>query len=258
MTSTPDPLPSASSNAHIVHALQQQVSGVQHDFSADDSERISSGCMALDRQLPQQGFRQGSLIEWLSDHPGSGAELLSLLAARQALQQGGAMVVLDQAKLFYPPAAAAWGIDLDKLILIRTTQTKDTHWALDQALRCRGVAVVWSWLGQLDNRWFRRFQLAAESSGCLGLFLRSSRVRGRPTWSDLQLQVKPQSCQAGRRFQLELVRCRGQGSPFVMELELNELTGELREVKSNRHETSALHLATQLAHPTTRRRSTRA
>ncbi len=254
----------------VVQALQREVQGLHCAGSSSSQDRvsigvheqderfISSGCESLDQLLPSKGFRRGSLTEWLSDQPGSGAETLSLIVARQAMQRGGALVVLDRAGLFYPPAAASWGIDLERLVLIRPQHQRDERWAVDQALRCGGVAAVWAVMGHLDGRWFRRFQLAAESSGCLGLLLRSAKVRGMPSWSEIQLQVHPRPSASARRIGIELVRCRGQGSPGVVELELDELTGELRGSKSRNHEKSSLHLATQLANPTSRRRSTRA
>lgn len=255
MTSNPHSPP--ISVTEVVQNLKQVI-GAKNDWNSTPSERISSGFTALDQLLPQHSFRRGSLVEWLDEQPGSGTEILSLLSARKALHEGGAFVVIDHSCMFYPPAAAAWGINLEHLVLVRPQNNDDKHWVWDQALRCPGVAVVWGWLGQLDGRWFRRFQLSAEASGCLGFMLRSENVRGRPSWSDLQLHVSPRLGGLDRQFRVELVRCRGQGSPQIVDLELNELTGELRKVKSRSHETNTLHLATQLAHPKTRRRSSRA
>ena len=247
----------STKTAEIVQNLRQQVGGADAGM-IHKSTVVSSGSEAIDRILPHPGFRRGSLVEWFEEQPGSGRETVSLLSARPALNNGGVIVVIDSSSMFYPPAAAAFGIDLERLIIVRTQDSSERHWAWDQALRCPGVAMVWGWLGQLDSRWFRRFQLSAESSGALGFLLRPARMRGRPTWSDLQLQVNARPGRSSRRFQVELVRCRGQGSALVVDLELNELTDELQEFKLRGHETNSLHLATQLAHPKTRRRSTRA
>jgi hypothetical protein len=82
------------------------------------------------------------------------------------------IVLVDIYGDFYPPAVRPYGISLDRLIVIRPRSEKDAFWAMDQSLRCPGVAVVIAPLRRLDRRLSRRLQLAAESSGCLGLVLR--------------------------------------------------------------------------------------
>ena len=49
---------------------------------------------------------------------GNGAATLGLLSAREACREGGVLVVVDRSQTFYPPAAAAWGIDLERLIVV--------------------------------------------------------------------------------------------------------------------------------------------
>lgn len=196
-----------------VRTLQQQVPGLcgGSHVSATKRTRVSSGWPALDALLPEHGFSRGSLIEWLSEEPGSGVGSLALTTAREASQEGGAIVILDPKGWFYPPAAAAWGVDLQRLIWLRPRDEASALWALDQALRCRAVAAVWAALPRLESRWFRRFQLAVESSGNLGLFLRPAQVRGQPSWAEIQLGVQSRPSRSGRRWRVELIRCRGQG-----------------------------------------------
>jgi protein ImuA len=90
---------------------------------------------------------------------------------------------------FYPPAAAAWGIDLAAMLVVRTTNEADALWAFDQALRCPGVGAVWGAWERLDGRDFRRLQLAAEIGGTIGVLIRPARVRGQSTWAEVRLEV---------------------------------------------------------------------
>jgi len=197
---------------------------------------VSSCCEALDRLLPAGGFRRGTLVEWLSNSSGSGAGTLAMLVARQAALEGGAVVVMDRHHWFYPPAAAALGVDLEHVIIVRPDTARDEIWALDQSLRCPGVAAVWSSLGdQLDQRDFRRLQLAAEIGASLGLLLRPATVRGKPTWSDVQLLVEPRPTQSAdaRRLHVQLTRCRGHLQPRAeVDLEIDHVHGHLRNIRS--------------------------
>jgi hypothetical protein len=118
--------------------------------------------------------------------------------------------VLDHAREFYPPAAAALGLRLESLVVVQAARPADNLWALDQALRCTGVAAVVAWPEKIDARTFRRLQLAAEEGGSLGLLLRPARVRDEPSWADVRLLVEPQPGKAAgeRRLRIEILRCR--------------------------------------------------
>lgn len=177
----------------LLDQLRNQIRSVETAGRIDDGIRVSSGCAAIDRLLPGSGYQRGTLIQWLTSG-GQGADYLSLLVARQACQGGGALVVLDPLNQFYPPAAAAIGINLDNLIVLRTENLvgseqelqTDLLWSIDQSLRCPAVAAVWGPLDQIDERWFRRFQLSAETSGCLGLFVQPIQAARRPSWAEVQ------------------------------------------------------------------------
>ncbi len=219
----------SQTNNVLLEELRQEVRRLESSRPMDDLPPIfSTGISALDRLLPEGGLRSGSLTEWLSPGQGGGAGMLALLAAREACFEGGALVVIDRQDRFYPPAAAALGIDLEKVILVRPATAADELWAIDQALRCEGVAAVWALVEAIDWRTFRRLQLAAESQHALGLLVRSSKWRGEPSWSEVQLLVEPRPSNDARRLRVELTRGRGQIGAAV-ELEIDEVTGQVRE-----------------------------
>ena len=183
-------------------------------------------------------------------------------------------MIVDSTEQFYPPAAAALGINLGNLILLRETagetsshgpsshgqssqpQTKqldadDFLWAIDQSLRCPAVAAVWGHLPKFENsltreRWLRRFQLSAESSGCLGLFLQPLEQFGKPSWAETQWLVNssvawPQgsenirrSARHCRRVELKLARCRGSQIGQAITLDINTISGSINETPKNK------------------------
>ena len=89
-----------------ITALQQSIRRLENARRPCDNRPLSSGCPPLDQLLPGAGFPRGALVEWLAGEPGSGAETLAMLAAREATRQGGVLVVMDRLQRFYPPAAA--------------------------------------------------------------------------------------------------------------------------------------------------------
>ena len=186
----PTPLEHQSSQQQIVAALTRQLQQLQSGGRTVSRPAQSTGWVALDRLLPAGGLGGGTLTEWIAAVPGSGASLLALVAALQACRSGRHLVVVDGRRTFYPPAAAAWGVDLHSLILVRPTAIKDQQWAIDQALRVPAVGAVLAWPTAVDPRTFRRWQLAAESSGTQGMLVRPATARQETSWSDVRWEVR--------------------------------------------------------------------
>jgi protein ImuA len=76
----------------------------------------------------------------------------------------------------YPPALASFGFDLSQLFILRPASHADEIWAVTEALRCPGVGAVIVAPEKLSRIEARRLQLAAETGGSVGIFLRP---RGR-------------------------------------------------------------------------------
>lgn len=183
------------------------------------------------------------------------------LSGRQLpAREPGVIVIADPARNFYPPAAFRLGLRPDQLILLQHPREEELYWAIEQALRCPAVAAVYaaadlgsssrqSFFGNnLDPRWLRRFQLAAEQGGGLGIFVRPARVANRPTWADLQWRVSldalslsgndtqlsdqrisdARTVEATVPLQVQLLRCRGRTAGESIALQLNLQTGEVR------------------------------
>lgn len=153
---------------------------------------IPTGLTALDNALPHGGLPCGVIAELLTNAPGCGAMSFAIRIAGNSIrsresrapsadpaEDRRSIFLVDTFKDFYPPAALQHGISIDRLIVVRVNGAQDVLWAVDQALRCSAVAVVIAPLLQLDERWSRRLQLAAETSGCLGIIIRPAFERSK-------------------------------------------------------------------------------
>jgi protein ImuA len=243
-----------SPRQQLVQALQQKLQQQIAARQADGGEaRVTSGSPVFDRLL-QGGFRRGSLVEWLGEE-GSGATCLAWHAARQACQEKELIVVVDPRRRFYPPAALRQGETgsgaLRNIVVAHPANRRDQEWTLTQALGCAGVAAVLCWPERLDERAFRRLQLAAERGRALGLVIRDPRALREPSWADVRLVVQGLPADDRRRFRVEVQRCRGSNvNGQVVEIELRE--------KGLADVTNPLSVVSSVASPTPPKRSSRA
>ena len=160
-----------------IESLRQSIGSMR-----PDSGRFATNSI-IDSLLPGKSFRRGTLVELLG-----GGTMLAAVIARESLRDDGAVVVADTAHRFYPPAAARIGIDLDRLIVV---QPDRPDWIITQALSCEAIDAVLCWPHKVDGTMFRRWQLAAERGGSVGLLVRPVAARGSPSWADVRIMVEP-------------------------------------------------------------------
>ncbi len=163
----------------LIETLRQRIGQIRPDRGHFGTRSM------LDSLLPGKSFRRGTLVEFL----GSGTTLAAVIA-RESLRDDGAIVVVDTARRLYPPAAARIGIDLERLIVV---QPRQPDWVITQALSCSAIDAVLCWPHKVDGTMFRRWQLAAERGGSIGLLVRPVAARGSPSWADVRILVEPQA-----------------------------------------------------------------
>ncbi len=170
---------------------------------------LPTGYPELDACLPGGGWPRAALNEILVDSFG-GHELQLVMPALVSLcaeDAGDAywLTWISPPHIPYAPALAAAGLDLARILMVRTRRSQDALWAAEQALRsgtCRAVLV---WSEQVDSRRLRRLQLAAEEGDCLGMTFRPDAARHRPSPAALRLRIATDS----GRPRLDVLKVRG-------------------------------------------------
>jgi cell division inhibitor SulA/protein ImuA len=153
------------------------------------SPSVSTGCAALDAELPGGGWPTGCLTELLPAHEGIG-ELRILGPALAALSGTGRRLAwIAPPHLPYAPALDAAGIALAGLLIVRTGAARDTLWAAEQALASAACGAVLVWPGAAKYPELRRLQLAAEKSRALAVLFRAPRVANEASPAVLRLAL---------------------------------------------------------------------
>lgn len=172
--------------------LQARLRGLTFLSEDKPCETVATPVGALNRLLPEGGLATGSFVEILGSEKagsvGTGAYSLALTLARKALLRREAWAVVDSEGSFYPPAVAALGYDLKRLVLLRPRPDEDA-WAFTQLLRSTDISVCFWKTQRMDSMVFRRLQLAAERGNGLGFVIRHAAAASRPCWASLRLMA---------------------------------------------------------------------
>jgi hypothetical protein len=96
---------------------------------------------SFDALFPAGGLTLGHAVE-LSGEAASGRTSLALRALASAMREGRLCAYVDGPKELYPPAAAALGVDLSRLLILRPKAPKELPWTAVQLLRSGAFAIV--------------------------------------------------------------------------------------------------------------------
>jgi len=163
---------------------------------------LSTGYPALDAALGIGGLPRGRIVELTGDDSGKLSIALGLLAT--ATQAGGLAAIIDPARAFYPPSAAATGVQLANLAVVQPAGLPQSLDAIATLLQTEGFeALVYDLprggkepnAGQLS-----RLAAAAAHTGTLLLMLsnpgRAAASSNRPLgyFASVRLLVERHDC----------------------------------------------------------------
>ena len=172
---------------------------------SSQSPGLPTGFGALDRCLPGGGWPRQGLIELLADSSGIG-ELSLLMPALAALcgeqHEGGWLAWVSPPYQPYAPALAACGIDINRVLVVRSGPAA---WVMEQALRSGSCSAVLGWANVIGLTSLRRLQLAAEQAGCLAVLFRRSQESNLPSPAVLRIMLSAR--QAG--LEVRILKSRG-------------------------------------------------
>jgi protein ImuA len=190
------------------------------------------GIKELDRHLPGGGLALGALHEVAGGGDGAihGAAAALFAAGIAARTRGKVLWCLTRPDLFAPALAQA-GLMPDRVIYVEAGDEKSVLICFEEGLQHGGLGAVVAEVARLSLTTSRRLQLAAESSGTIGLAIRRWRRPaeaadfGQPTasvtrWRVSVLPAAPLPVPGVGRpcWHLELIRCRaGESADFEVE-----------------------------------------
>ena len=180
-------MPSLTALADILHHGLVWRAG---ELSRVETPGIPSGFAALDAELPGGGWPAGILTELLPEHIGIGEVRALGPALARLTGQGQWVAWIAPPYLPYAPALQAAGIDLARVMVVRTRSPQESLWAIEQALQSGACGAVLGWPEKASFTQLRRLQIAAEGSQALAFLFRSPLAAHEASPAALRLHLQ--------------------------------------------------------------------
>lgn len=155
--------------------LQAKIARLERGDPRADWGAAPLGDSSVDACMPYGGLQLGHWHEIGGDGieretPAAATGFTAVLAQRA--QRGGAIVWALQRDDLHAPGLQGFGIDPDRLILVRVDKDADVLAVQEDALRTPGVTAAVGEVDKIDLTAGRRLQLVCERSGATGFVLR--------------------------------------------------------------------------------------
>jgi protein ImuA len=138
------------------------------------------------------GFPNGAVHEVFAGQPESLSASLGFVSGLLSIvRPSGFIVWVSSARQVFPPALKAFGIEPERVLFVDLRTEREVPWAVEEALKCTGLAAVIGEMKTVDFLTSRRFQLAVERSMVTGFLLRTGKFVADPTACVSRWKVTP-------------------------------------------------------------------
>ena len=212
----------------IINQLRKDILLLE-GFKPPAAEAVSfMGLGIVETAFPNGIFPAGTVHEFLGATAEQAAACGGFMAALlgKLMQNDGISVWISSSRKIFPPALKAFGIEPDRVIFVDLQKEKDVFWALEEALKCGGLAAVVGEVQEMNFAQSRRLQLAVESSRVTGFILRTDVHKINATacsarWQITALPSETENEMPGvgfPRWNIELLKVRN-GQPGTWQME---------------------------------------
>ena len=218
----------AVSKKDILLQLQQELLCMQGFKKPVARTELDLALGPVTAAFPNNSFPQAAVHEFISEGPEAAAATSGFInCLLGGLMKGGKVAVwISGTRTLFPPALKAFGVAPEQIIFIDLPRRKEQLWAMEEALKCEGLAAVVAEIPEIDFAASRRLQLAVEKSRVTGFLLRQQPRSLQPIAAVTRWKIcpLPSACSDGMpgigfpRWQIELQKIRN-GKPGSWQME---------------------------------------
>jgi protein ImuA len=163
-----------ATKADIIHQLQKEILALQGFKGNAHNRAVDAVLGPIKKAFHNNSFPAGAVHEFIYKGPEATAATSGFVSGLVAalMKNNGVTIWMGSNRHIFPPALTAWGIAAEKVIFIELKKEKQLLWAMEEALKCNGLAAVVAEIPELSFTASRRLQLAVEKSQVTGFILR--------------------------------------------------------------------------------------
>jgi protein ImuA len=212
----------------IINQLKRDIFPLEGLRSPRPGTELDLGLGAMNEAFPHHSFPLGSVHEFISHGAESAAVTAGFISVLLAglMKSGGAVLWIGSCRTIFPPALKIFGIVPERIVFIDLHKERDVLWAMEEALKCGGLAAVVGEMPEFSFTVSRRFQLAVEQSRVTGFIFRTNPRNIHPNAAVSRWKISPlptESCDdlpglGFPRWNIELLKIRN-GKPGSWQVE---------------------------------------
>lgn len=160
----------------IIAQLRRNILPLKTSKGVLNPNNLDKKLGALRKAFPNESFTLGAIHEFIAEKTEDVIATTGFIAVIMAslMKNNGAIIWIRPSQTIFPPALQSFDIAPDKIIFIHLQKEKEMLWAMEEALRCDGLAAVITEVKELSFTASRRLQLAVEKSNVTGFVLRQN------------------------------------------------------------------------------------
>lgn len=212
----------------IVRRLRQEILPLQGMGKGTLQLSGKIGLGPIEAAFPNACFPTAAVHEFLYTCPENAAASAGFVSGLMTMlmQENGVCIWISAGRTLFPPALARYNISPERVIFIDLKQELQVLWAMEEALKCNGLAAVVGEMRGLDFTASRRLQLAVEQSRVTGFLLRKQPRTLNPIAAVSRWRINPLASvlEEGMpgvgfpRWRVELLKVRN-GQPGAWDME---------------------------------------
>jgi len=217
------------SKKELIGKLQRDILQWQGFKSPQAGAITNFGLGAIEEAFPNAIFPTGAIHEVMSPEPeqaaAAGGFIGALLGELMKKDKGACIWISTNRKLF-PAGLDEFKAQAHHIIFIDVATEKDVLWAMEEALKCEGLAAVIAEVKDISFAQSRRLQLATENSKVTGFLLRNGKQKASANICVARWQISPLPSETEDglpgvghpRWQIDLLKVRN-GNPASWQIE---------------------------------------
>ncbi len=160
----------------IIEQLRQQIEKLQGNEVTTTEHSLQIGLGMMEDAFPGKVFAKAAVHELISNSAEDAtctSGFISVVLGKLMAHKGYCLWISTvPRRSVFPSALKIFGIDPERILFVDAGKTKDSLWAIEEALKCNALIAVVGEITELTFNDSRRLQLAVEKSHVTGFIHR--------------------------------------------------------------------------------------